>query len=72
MKLVDSLAQREGFEPPETLISTVFKKLTQLPVSSLTLPKFTHFYPKNRHFLHVFCIFARKLREKCEKSSQQT
>ena len=32
------LAQREGFEPPETLVSTVFKKLTAFPVSSLILP----------------------------------
>ena len=32
------LARREGFEPPETLASTVFKKLTAFPISSLTLP----------------------------------
>ena len=61
------LARREGFEPPETLISTVFKKLTQLPVSSLILPKCEDFLAKNRPFLHFFCIFARKLREKREK-----
>ena len=62
------LARREGFEPPETLASTVFKKLTAFPISSLTLPNRVGFYPKNRPFLHVFCIFARNLREKCEKT----
>ena len=62
------LARREGFEPPEALTSTVFKKLTAFPISSLTLPNRVGFYPKNRPFLHVFCIFARNLREKCEKT----
>ena len=62
------LVGRGGFEPPETLASTVFKKLTAFPISSLTLPNRVGFYPKNRPFLHVFCIFARNLREKCEKT----
>ena len=61
------LAQAEGFEPPWAFTQTVFKKLTQLPVSSLILPKCEDFLAKNRPFLHFFCIFARKLREKCEK-----
>ena len=57
------MARRKGFEPLEALTSTVFKKLTQLPVSSLILPKCEDFLAKNRPFLHVFCIFARKMRE---------
>ena len=63
------VAQEEGFEPPWAFTQTVFKKLTAFPISSLTLPNRVGFYPKNRPFLHVFCIFARNLREKCEKTT---
>ena len=63
-----SVAQEEGFEPPWGFPQTVFKKLTAFPISSLTLPNRVGFYPKNRPFLHVFCIFARNLREKCKKT----
>ena len=62
------LVGRGGFEPPDSSPSTVFKKLTAFPISSLTLPNRVGFYPKNRPFLHVFCIFARNLRENCEKT----
>ena len=58
------LARREGFEPPETLISTVFKKLTAFPISSLTLPNCVGFYPKNRPFFARFLHFCEKIARK--------
>ena len=67
------LRKKPSFQPNKKRIKSTsnqayFKKLTAFPISSLTLPNRVDFYPKNRPFLHFFCIFARKLREKCEKT----
>ena len=60
--------RRRDSNPREFDLRQDFKKLTAFPISSLTLPNRVGFYPKNRPFLHAFCIFARNLREKCEKT----
>ena len=61
------LARREGFEPPETLASTVFKTFRMLPESSRIIPNPPRFSAEFSLFFAPSRKFARKLRETCEK-----